>query len=222
MVDERGISGDRIYAITDTRGKLGSGKSTNTFQRIDNLLSMQAASRDGTTFIKLPDGRKAPVGSPELTRLLSDFLAQDVTVTREMDTPHFDDGAVHIILSSDLEKLQSLNPGSDADPRRFRANVILDTPGHMTAEDLLGRVLTIGSTRLKITHPTERCVMVTAKQHDLPSNPGILKAISNGEDVHFGVYASVLIPGKIEVGQAVDTSAKPGGNAANSRRKFGL
>ncbi|WP_395174852.1 MOSC domain-containing protein [Roseibium alexandrii] len=92
----------------------------------------------------------------------------------------------------------------------------------MSAEDLLGRVLTIGDVRLKITHPTERCVMVTAKQDGLSTEPLILKAISQSFDVNFGLYASVLKPGRIEVGQEVEVSAEAGGRQNMKPRGFGF
>jgi len=221
-IDTRGVSGDRIFALADTRGKLGSGKSTNRFQRIDNLLSLRASTHGDDVQITMPDGWQAAVGTPELPLRLSDFLSQPVTIVKEENVPHFDDGAVHILLSSELKKLQALFPHLDFDPRRFRANLLLDTPDHVTAVDLVGRVLTIGAVRLKVPHPTERCVLVTAKQDGLASEPMILKAISQGFEVNFGVYASVLKLGQIEVGQEAVVSATVGAGTSSGRQKFGF
>ncbi|WP_428526298.1 MOSC domain-containing protein [Roseibium sp.] len=222
LVENRGLIGDRVYALTDTKGKLGSGKSTSHFQRIDNLLLLRATTQNNEVHIALPGEPLEPISSRDLPHRLSDFLGQPVTLVEDQDAAHFDDGAVHIILSSELKALQARSPHLDFDPRRFRANLLLNTPDHMCAEDLLGRVLTIGDVRLKITHPTERCVMVTTKQDGLSSEPLILKAISKGFDINFGLYASVLKPGQIEVGQEVKLSAEVGGGGGAGHTRLGF
>lgn len=205
-VEERGFQGDRLFALADQHGKLGSGKSTNRFQRIDNLLALRAVIQDGNTYIGTPGDQLEHIQSDGLSQGLSKVLGQPVEIVREQGSPHFDDAAVHLILSSELVKLQALLPEAEIDTRRFRANIILNVPDHMTSEDLLGSVLSIGDTRLKVTHKTERCVMVTTGQGDLPKEPKILKTISQSFDLNFGVYASVLRPGTIETRQAVGIS----------------
>ncbi|WP_168206376.1 MOSC domain-containing protein [Labrenzia sp. PHM005] len=204
--EERGFQGDRLFALADQHGKLGSGKSTNRFQRIGNLLALRAEIKDGTTYIGTPGDQLEHIQSDGLDQRLSKVLDQPVEIVREQNSPHFDDAAVHIILSSELDKLQALLPEAEIDTRRFRANIVLDVPDHMTSEDLLGSVLSIGDARLKVTHKTERCVMVTAGQDTLPKDPQILKAISRSFDLNFGVYASVLRPGTVEAGQLVGIS----------------
>ena len=37
QVEERGVVGDRLYAVTDRRGKLGSGKTSRRFRRLEGL-----------------------------------------------------------------------------------------------------------------------------------------------------------------------------------------
>lgn len=45
--------------------------------------------------------------------------------------------------------------------------------------------------------------MTTLAQSELPVDPGVLRCISQEADVQFGVYAEVLTPGRIAVGDAV-------------------
>lgn len=208
FIDERGIQGDRVYALADQNGKLGSGKSTNRFQRIDNLLSLGARKRDGGVYAGNKEVGWVDVQSDGISRHLSEFLGQPVKIMREQDSPHFDDAPVHIILSSELARLQSLLPEAEINLRRFRPNLVLETPRNMAPEDLLGCVLSIGDARLKVTHKTERCVMVTAKQDTLPKDPQILKIISRSFGLNFGVYASVLRPGTVKIGQVVGNSSE--------------
>jgi hypothetical protein len=45
--------------------------------------------------------------------------------------------------------------------------------------------------------------MTTLAQADLPSDPAVLRAISQHADVQFGVYAEVVAPGRIALGDSV-------------------
>ncbi|WFE89167.1 MOSC domain-containing protein [Roseibium porphyridii] len=207
-IDERGVVGDRQYAIIDETGKFGSGKNTRRFTRIDNLLSLRAVTKGDAPTVEFPDGRAIDVAADDIDHRLSECLGQPVKIRRETEQSHFDDSPVHLLLSSDLEKLQKSLPGSKIDVRRFRANVILEDIGHLSASDLVGSVLTIGDTRLLITHKTERCRMVTAEQEDLEFDPRILKSIARDFEVDFGVYARVLKAGTIAVGQDVEIGSE--------------
>ncbi|WP_198338290.1 MOSC domain-containing protein [Labrenzia sp. VG12] len=208
-LDERGAVGDRLYAIADAAGKLGSGKTTERFTRIDNLLALSAKIKTGTVQVVFPDGREINIGSDDLGDELSGFLGQPVTLKREQAIPHHDDSAVHLLLSSELDGLQTLLPDAVIDPRRFRANMLLQTPAGMTGGDLVDTVLALGSVRLQVTHKTERCRMVTLAQEDFGYDPRVLRTIVQEFDVDFGIYAKVLKPGSVQVGDAVDMAPGP-------------
>ena len=57
--------------------------------------------------------------------------------------------------------------------------------------------------RLRVLEPIPRCRMVGVAQVDLPARPGMLKTVSEQHDLCAGVYAEVLRPGTIAVGDAV-------------------
>ncbi|GHB40029.1 molybdenum cofactor biosysynthesis protein [Pseudovibrio japonicus] len=202
-VNERGVVGDRHFAIANEQGKFGSGKNTRRFRRIDNLLALRAFSSGDSLSVGFPDGRRVDVHSEDINGQLTEFLGQPVAIVPEQDIPHFDDGPVHLLLSSELAKLQSLVPDARVDERRFRSNIILDAPEHASDGDLIGKVLTIGEVQLEVTHKTERCRMVTIEQDDLKFEPEILRPIAREFDVNFGVYSKVVRTGAIEVGQDV-------------------
>ncbi|MCK7614033.1 MOSC domain-containing protein [Roseibium sediminicola] len=207
-VDTRGVVGDRLFAIVDAQGKLGSGKTTRRFKRIDGLFSLRAMTDGEALRIGFPDGRWTEISRATLNDELSGFLGEPVTIQQEQDVPHHDDAAVHVLLSTELQALQDDLPEVRIDPRRFRANIVLDSPKYITADGLMGRTLTLGSTRLLVTHKTERCGMVTMAQDDLTFAPQILRKIAQQFDVHFGVYAKVLRPGSISLGDAVAVSSE--------------
>ena len=60
FVDARGVSGDRMYAISTSEGKFGSGKDTRRFRRIDGLFSMESKTVGVEVLLKFPDGAELP------------------------------------------------------------------------------------------------------------------------------------------------------------------
>ena len=221
-LDMRGAVGDRLHAVVTADGKLGSGKSTRRFARIDRLLSLRATGHPSALQITFPDGTTRRADAEDLNALLSRFLEQPVTLEQEQAVAHHDDSPVHLLLTSELSRLQALVPEARIDPRRFRANIVLQTPQHLTGEDLLGKVLTLGDTRLLITHKTERCRMVTLPQEDLPFEPRVLRAIAQDLDVDFGLYAKVLRPGSVSVGQQAATSTDRGSKRRRDAGDLGI
>ena len=96
-------------------------------------------------------------------------------------------------------------PGVQADEHRFRPNIVVETSGVMPLENTwLGKTLAIGKqVVLRASQPTERCVMTTYAQSDLPFDPRILKGIAQHADLCFGIYAQVLVRGTIRCGDSV-------------------
>lgn len=205
-INSRGVSGDRLYAISNSYGKFGSGKDTRRFRRIDGLFSMSAQSTENGISITFPDGNALPGNSPSINSMLSQTLGQNVTLTKEAEVSHFDDGAIHILTTASLYKLHEKLPHSGVEPRRFRPNIVIATQLH--DRELLGKVINIGSVSLEITHSTERCRMITIDQLDLEYSPEILKTVSQDFGLDFGVYAKVLSVGSISVGDRAEVIQK--------------
>jgi uncharacterized protein len=203
--DERGAEGDRRFAIRHANGKLGSGKTTRRFQRIDGLFRFGAELRGGVTEIVFPDGTRRSGNEPGVDSALSAWLGQEVALVPEGDVSHFDAGPVHLVTTTGLRKLAALLPGTQVDARRFRPNLVLDVGDDVPAEEDWGSaILRVGpEVRLRITEPTERCAMVSFAQATLPADPRILRTIATRADLCFGVYAEVVTSGTVAVGDAV-------------------
>jgi uncharacterized protein YcbX len=200
-LDQRGIIGDRLYAISNEQGKFGSGKSTRRFRRIDGLFKMSAQLKGDTLSILFPCGETLDSGHKNIDQKLSIELGQAVSLTKENQVPHFDDGAIHVVTSADLELLRTQLPDSQIDMRRFRANILIDS-GSLSSE-LLGKSLRIGSTEIEIIKKTERCRMVCLEQGELNYDPDILGVVAKQYQLKFGVYASVVRSGLINIGDNV-------------------
>lgn len=201
-LEERGVVGDRLYAIRDADGKFGSGKSTRRFRRIDGLFDLSAAyDDDAIPVVRFADGGTMRGDDPNIHTALSGALGQKVTLAREAAVPHFDAGPIHIVTTSALTWLQARLPDCGIDPRRFRPNIVIDDVlGPVPDGDWRGKAVAVGSARLRITEPTERCVMVTSAQSELEKAPDVLRTITQERELLFGLYAEVVVPGEIKCG----------------------
>lgn len=201
-IDLRGIEGDRLFAVRDRDGKFGSGKTTRRFRRLKGLLDFRAEYQQGDPILEFPDGHRMRGSDPNLHAALSEALGQTVTLAREADTSHLDAGPVHLLTTASLAWLRALLPDASLDERRFRPNVLVDVPGDVQVERLwLGKTVSIGNqVRLRVSHLTERCIMVGLPQTGLPEDSRVLRGIARGGGSNFGVYAEVLVPGRIDRG----------------------
>jgi uncharacterized protein len=204
-VDPRGVAGDRLFAIQDANGKFGSGKSTRRFRRIDGLFRFHAVYEGGVPAIVFPDGRTMRGDDPDIHTSLSHTLGQPVTLAHEASVLHLDAGPVHLLTTAALAWLRAALPDVYADERRFRPNLVIDVPGATQVErGWLGKTLSVGNAvRLRVSAATERCGMVAFAQVGLPDDARILRCITQEAALHFGVYAEVLVPGRIKRGDRV-------------------
>ena len=200
-LDARGVEGDRVFAVRADGGKLGSGKSTRRFCRIDGLLDLRAELDGEVPVVVLADGSRCRGDDPALPEALTAHLGQPVTLAREASVSHLDAGPVHLLTTASLAWL-----GVGANEAvRFRPNVLIDAVGADRVEDAwIGRRLGIGAqVELEVTERAERCRMVTLAQSDLSSAPRVLARIAREAGARFGVYARVLTAGRIAAGDPV-------------------
>lgn len=207
VVDARGVEGDRLHAVCDAEGKLGSGKTTRRMRRMDGLLRFAAALPEpgAPPRVTTPTGRVLAAGDPELDGELSRALSIAVQLRREERVSHFDDAPIHLVTGASLAWLRGLLAGSRVDARRFRPNLVIEAPGEGRIEERwIGKTITIGDeVVLRVTGTTTRCVMTTMPQADLPDDRDILRAVAREADACFGVYADVVTPGRIARGDRV-------------------
>lgn len=201
--DHRGVVNDRIFAISNKAGKIGSGKNTRRFTRLDGLFSMSAKCDETGVSITFPDGVILNDRSNALDAKLSESLGEQVTLRKEQAVSHLDAGAVHIITQQSLVILQEKLPKYKIDERRFRPNIVLDIANNMADEALIGKTIYIADVMLEVMQLTERCRMITLEQQALSNAPAILKTISKEFALNFGVYARVKHVGSIGINDKV-------------------
>jgi len=118
----------------------------------------------------------------------------------------FDVAVVHVLTTATLERLRELYPQGEMAIRRFRPNIVIDTfdAAGFVENEWVGRRLHVGEqVQLSVSEPCSRCVMITLPQGGLPKDTGILRTVAQHNDVHVGVYASVLRGGRIRRGDRV-------------------
>ena len=204
MVDDRGVEGDRAWAVYTEQARIGSGKSTRRFARIDGLLSLRSWLDGATPVLALPDGGRARAGEPGTDEWLSAHLRRTVQVRRESAVPHHDESPVHLVTSASLRRLAVLL-GRPVDPLRSRANLVLDVAGTGFVEDgWRGRRLRVGAdVVLALGDGMPRCVMVDEAQPGLPRDGDVLRALAAWHDLELGLQASVAAGGVVTVDDPV-------------------
>lgn len=202
---DRGVEGDRLLAVYASDGKIGSGKSTRRFRRMEGLLDCSACidPRSGEVLVRTPLGGEQPASSSGTAAALSALLRESVVVRAESAVPHMDAAPLHLISTASLNWLSKRLGYTHVEAARFRPNFVVDTPASESErpeEDWIGMRLTVGETQLEITNRAERCVMVNLSQPDVAADERILRILAQESDACFGVYARVMRMGTIRVG----------------------
>lgn len=205
-LDQRGVLGDRLYAVRDEAGKFGSGKTTRRFRRIDGLLRFRAVYESEVPLLTFPDGTTLRGDDPAIHAALSAFLGMPVTLSREAEISHFDAGPLHLLTTASLRTLgQSLSEAA-LDGRRFRPNLLIENEACGFPEDAWqGQDLAVGNdVRVRVVGRAERCLMVGLAQDDVPADGRILRAVVRANVACLGVYAVALTPGAIHIGDRIE------------------
>ncbi|WP_042169282.1 MOSC domain-containing protein [Paenibacillus gorillae] len=207
QVENYGLEGDRVYAFYD-EAKTG-WNSFITARDIPAMLAYRSKFVEGELQITAPDGRS--VGwNEELAQELQPFSKRKIAM-RGYQAPNpenpnlmsVDAASVLIITDASLRKLQSLW-GKELDHRRFRANLVVIVDEHGLPEgEWIGKKLTIGTAGLQAEEYCERCSMITIDPDSLERDASLLKKVNEELGLSFGVYASVVNAGRIQVGDDV-------------------
>lgn len=117
----------------------------------------------------------------------------------------FDCAAVHLITTGTLDRLRRLTPTSRFETRRFRPNLVIQSPegaSGFVENRWIGRTLILGDALLRIDGPVPRCIMITLPQSDLPKDPSVLRTVVQENEGNAGVYASVIRAGRVRRGDS--------------------
>jgi uncharacterized protein YcbX len=226
IVDDDGIRGDRAWGVRDTAtGRILTGR------REPRLLLASAHVDGDEPVIHLPTGDThrglgadtdralsrwlgAPVvlaaaagASPAAAEFFAD-ATDDASAAIEWTMPpgrFVDAMAVLVVTTASLAAGKALHPAGDWDPRRFRANVLIEADGEGWLEDAwCGHTVRVGEVELDARQPCVRCTMVTRPQPGLGPDLDTYRTLARHHGGNFGVWSSVVTPGTIRAGDAVE------------------
>lgn len=117
----------------------------------------------------------------------------------------FDCAGIHLLTTNTLDALRARYAEGAFEVTRFRPNVLVNANGGGEyAEDAwVGGLIRIGEAVLRVTGGAPRCVMTTLAQEGLPADLGVLRTAARHHAAQVGVYAEVVQPGKIALGDTV-------------------
>ena len=210
-VSANGVAGDRHWGVVDC----ATGKVL-TARRAPKLLFARAQVDDaGELAITLPDGSSGRDDAALSAWLGSDVHLEESTADRRgtfetiFDFEHeggaewfaWDGptGSFHDSAKAQVSIVSEATMGG-WDPRRFRANVIVDGEGE---DDLIGHEIEIGGVRLEVVKPIDRCVMVTRPQPGIDRDLDVLRTISKERAGNLSVGARVISGAALSVGDEV-------------------
>ena len=150
------------------------------------------------TFARTPD---EPL--PDVTQFPPELM--------EFESPpgtYFDAFPILIMTTASLRAMQQAanerNVAQQFDVRRFRPNVLLAAEGAGFPErEWVGRDIRLGDAVLHVEMTCPRCIMTTHGFADLPRDPGIMRTLVQAAEGELGVYASVVEPGSMRVGDSL-------------------
>ena len=153
-----------------------------------------------------------------LTAMPADFEddTADLVEWRMRPRRFHDLAPVHVLTTASLGAMAAIAPALDWRVRRFRPTLLLDVDSDTGSDDSaveqswIGSLLHIGATAVvSVRKPTVRCVMTTRPQ---PGTTGddpidrqldVLRTINAEAGTALGVYADVVSPGPVAVGDRV-------------------
>lgn len=125
---------------------------------------------------------------------------------------YFDAYPLLILTEQSLRSIARDARESNVDVRRFRPNLVIDTAAAEPAAQnessfpefaWVGKRLRIGRAVVELTFECPRCVMITRATEELENDPQIMRSIVRSSGGNLGVYANVVEPGVISVGDVV-------------------
>jgi uncharacterized protein len=206
-----GIEGDRRWALRRLADR--GAFPWLSASRLPELLLYQPIGRQDTTGVPLPTLVRTPDGKEySLTdeALLKEIAALHGADLELMQIKHgiFDEAAVSAIALGTIQSIAH-EAGVDADIRRFRPNLVIDTKGAQPFEEdhWVGKILEFGAEgtgpAVSITMRDLRCVMLNLDPDTAKANAAVMKTAIRLNENLAGVYGTVVRTGELRVGQVV-------------------
>ena len=233
-LDERGATGDRRFFFVDATGHRFSGATKAPILPIhaaydeatdhlelrlpDGVVVAGPARPDGAALVVNVYGRPVPahVVEGDFGEALSAYAGHEIRLARP-DRPGdaIDVRPVTLVsLESVAELARRGQHDGRLDPGRFRMTIEIEGVSAPHEEDSwAGRRVRVGGAVIRIDEPVPRCVVTTLDPdtglRDFPTLRVIrdYRGTNAERQLEFGVYAEVVEPGEVSVGDPVEPLA---------------
>lgn len=215
-VGDAGIVGDRGWGILDVE----TGNVLTARRAPELLFASARLLDDDRVGITLPDGAEIQGGGDHgvdpapVDAALSEWLGRAVLLVRPGTEGATYENPMDIESESDwiswqgptwsfhdstksMLSIVGADTLADRDVRRFRTNVVVEGSGE---DELIGSAVSLGTARLQVTKPIDRCIMVTRPQPGLERDLDVLKRVIAERDNLMSVGALVTGVGSVAVG----------------------
>ena len=233
QVGVHGISEDRRFLVRSREGILVTQRQIGKLA----LVRADYCSASDTLRLDFPDGssvsgspeledkvetrvfRRTVSGNAVKggwSEALSEFCGAELTLVKsDSEGEGFDEYPVSLLSQASIEHLGNMaQNGSRLEYRRFRPNLLLDGCDAHEEDTWLGKDVMIGSDlRLRVEKLDPRCAITTLNpdtgERDLDTPRLILgyRSEVSGTGACFGIYAAVVTPGAVSVGDEVRVAA---------------
>lgn len=195
-----GLEGDRRWAFVRS-GQARNGFPWFTLRQNPDLYSYRPVFGKPVV-VHTPEGREFEVDDPALA---GQIAVREPVFAQMLDRGTFDSAPLSLI-SAQTAASVGAHVGTVVDPLRFRPNIVVEThSGTAFAEDAwVGRTVCVGPVRVHVERRDKRCVVINIDPETGARDPAVLRGVAQLNDVTCGVYASVLTPGRIHVGDPVE------------------
>ncbi len=158
---------------------------------------------DAPIVVQTPQGQELEIGDSRLEQELGALFGHPLFLFKTK-RGNFDSQHVSLFSLASLRDLENESAGA-IDHRQFRANLYIEPVGDPFIEDeWVGRVLQIGEhARVGVTKKDSRCMMVNLDPATAKQNPAVLQTVARYHDGCVGIYANVLAPGVVRVGDVI-------------------
>ena len=203
-----GFNGDRKYAFVTDDPRSGfpwlTGREHPDMLRYRPYFAEPDDPIHSEVRVETPSSQDLAVKSPDLQKDLG--LPEEASLLK-LKRGTYDCMPISLLTTSTLKAVEE-QLEAPLDPRRFRANVIIEpVDTDISEEAWLGTTLRFGSApdsaRVQVNYPTQRCMMVNLEPETGKSNPAVLKTVAQSFSACAGVYAAVQTLGTVRIGDEV-------------------
>jgi uncharacterized protein YcbX len=206
-VDWQGIEGDRQYAFV--RKADGTRFPWLTARQVPAMVLHQArfadpgAPKTSAVLVETPDGAAVALHDPMLHAHLETAAGEAIGLI-QVARGIYDAMPISIVTTASHARVEAAH-GCALDPRRFRANVVIES--ELQVNEWQGLRLAFGNNDdgavVQMADPIPRCVLITIDPDTAAKDVRVLRTVAQQFGNAYGVYATPARPGLIRAGDPV-------------------